>query len=74
MSLHTNPTPPIPVILNLFQDPFSPTPGAPCGMPAGGFGSHHESTGHAARWVLKQVQDDEEGMSGMACSRVEFSA
>jgi hypothetical protein len=58
---------PLFVILNLFQDPFLHPHGAI------GFGSHRAGRwrGSAcsveAEWVLKQVQDDEEG-SGVAYS------
>ncbi|MEP6868757.1 MAG: hypothetical protein ABJA20_09585 [Novosphingobium sp.] len=53
-----------PVILNLFQDPFLPARGAWFGKLAGPILSYFDGSGRAARWVLKQVQDDEKRVWG----------
>jgi hypothetical protein len=49
-----------PVILNLFQDPFLRTRRSVVGKRGGAVVLSSAATGNAARWVLKQVQDDEE--------------
>jgi hypothetical protein len=49
-----------PVILNLFQDPFLRTLRSVVGVRDGAVTLSSSTTEDAARWVLNQVQDDEE--------------
>jgi hypothetical protein len=51
---------PIPVILNLFQDPFSGLALHAPEQASRAVGFAPASVEGAARWILKQVQDDEE--------------
>ncbi|MDB5724693.1 MAG: hypothetical protein JWQ16_1447 [Novosphingobium sp.] len=50
------------VIVNSFQDPFLPERGARVGRSGGateGLARLREEPGLEARWILKQVQDDD---------------
>jgi hypothetical protein len=49
------------VILNLFQDPFLLTPGFPIKNVTVPLIFHAKGRTLEARWVLKQVQDDDVG-------------
>jgi hypothetical protein len=51
---------PTSVIQNFFQEPFLRTPRSVVGKRDGAAVLSSAATGDAARWVLKQVQDDEE--------------
>jgi hypothetical protein len=51
---------PTPVILNLFQDPFLRALRSVVGKRNGAIALSSAAAGDAARWVLKQVQDDDE--------------
>ena len=53
----TSPT--TPVTLNLFQGPFIPTRRSFVGQKGGAVALSRLTTGRAAQWVLKQVQDDD---------------
>jgi hypothetical protein len=53
------------VILNLFQDPFLGLPGARWSKASRAAGSKPAQAVQAARWILKQVQDDEENNTGL---------
>ncbi len=60
-----------PVILNLFQDPSGLAFCRLTGRRDGAVAMVERAKAHAAKWILKQVQDDENGKGGMV-SPVEF--